>query len=74
MKSMLKEKIAGPVREAYIMVLATPVFMIYQSFSTEGYLEFMLYEEIGQAGMAGVVLVLLGCIWFINAKIGAPLE
>jgi len=74
MKSMLKEKIAGPVRESYIMVLATPIFMTYQSFSTEGYLEFMLYEKMGQAGMAGVVLVLLGCIWFINAKIGAPLE
>lgn len=74
MKSMLKEKIAGPVREAYIMVLATPIFMVYQSLSTEGYLEFMLYEELGQAGIAGVVLVLLGCIWFINAKIGAPLE
>ena len=56
------------------MVMATPIFMIYQSFATEGYLDFMLNEKLGQIGMAGVVLVLLGCVWFINAKIGAPIE
>lgn len=74
MKTLLKKEIAGPVREAYIMVMATPIFMLYQSFSTEGYLDFMLHEKIGQVGLAGVVLVLLGCVWFINAKIGAPIE
>lgn len=74
MKGLLKKEIAGPVRESYIMVLATPIFMVYQSVSTDGYLDFMLNEEIGQAGLAGVVLVLLGCVWFINAKIGAPIE
>lgn len=74
LKSLLKEKISGPVREAYIMVLATPVFMVYQSFATEGYLDFMINDKIGQVGIAGVVLVLLGSIWFINAKIGAPVD
>lgn len=74
MKSLLKKEIAGPVREAYIMVMATPIFMVYQSFATDGYLDFMLHEELGQIGIAGVVLVLLGCVWFINAKIGAPLD
>lgn len=74
MKSLLKKEIAGPVREAYIMVMATPIFMIYQSFATEGYLDFMLNEKLGQIGIASVVLVLLGCVWFINAKIGAPIE
>lgn len=74
LKSLLKEKISGPVREAYIMVFATPVFMIYQSFATEGYLDFMINDPVGQAGIAGVVLVLLGSIWFINAKIGAPVD
>lgn len=74
LKAMLKEKISGPVREAYIMVMATPVFMAYQSFGTEGYLDFMINHSVGQAGLAGIVLVLLACIWFINAKIGAPVE
>lgn len=74
LKSLLKEKISGPVREAYIMVMATPIFMVYQSFSTDGYLDFMLNDPVGQAGIAGVVLVLLGSIWFINAKIGAPVD
>lgn len=73
-KELLKEKISGPVREAYIMVMATPVFMIYQSFATEGYLDFMINDKVGQMGIAGVVIVLLGCIWFINAKIGAPVD
>lgn len=74
MKGLLKKEIASPVREAYIMVMATPVFMVYQSVTTEGYLDFMINEKIGQIGLAGVVLVLLGCVWFINAKIGAPIE
>ena len=74
MKNILKKEIAGPVREAYIMVIATPAFMLYQSITTDGYLDFMLHEKIGQMGIAGVILVLLGCIWFINAKIGAPIE
>lgn len=74
MKQMLKERISGPVREAYIMVFATPVFMVYQSFQAEGYLDFMLNNSVGQAGMAGIVTILLLCIWFINAKIGAPID
>lgn len=74
LKALLKEKISGPVREAYIMVIATPLFMVYQSVATDGYLDFMINDPIGQAGIAGVVLVLLGSIWFINAKIGAPVD
>ena len=73
-KMLLKKEISGPVREAYVMVLAIPIFMAYQSISAEGYLNFMINNRVGQYGIAGVVTVLLGCIWFINAKIGAPLD
>lgn len=74
MKSALKEKISGPVKEAYVMVMAVPIFFFYQCFFTEGYLDFMLNDPIGQFGLAGSLGVLLGCVWFINAKIGAPIE
>ena len=74
LKFTLKEKINGPVREAYIMVCATPIFMVYQSFASDGYLDFMINTPVGQAGLAGTLAVLLACIWFINAKIGAPIE
>lgn len=74
MKQMLKERISGPVREAYIMVFATPAFMVYQSIQSEGYLDFMINNSVGQAGMAGIITILLLCIWFINAKIGAPID
>lgn len=74
MKFLLKKEIAGPVREAYIMVCATPIFIIYQFFTTKGYMDFMLHNQIGQIGIAGTVVVLLGAVWFINAKIGAPLD
>lgn len=74
LKSLLRKEIAGPVREAYIMVAATPVFMAYQSFATDGYLDFMLNDQMGQIGLAVVVLVLLACVWFINVKLGAPIE
>lgn len=74
MKAMLKEKISGPVNEAYIMVGATPAFMTYQAIFSDGYLDFMINTEMGQVGIAGIIGVLLLCIWFINAKIGAPLD
>lgn len=73
-KSSLKDKINGPVREAYIMVGCVPIFFLYQSFFTEGYLDFMLNDPTGQLGLALSIGLLLGCIWFINFKIGGPIE
>ena len=74
MKATLKEKISGPKNEAYIMVVVVPIFFVYQSFFTEGYLDFMLNTPTGQMGLAGSVALLLACIWFINVKLGAPIE
>lgn len=74
MKLKLKDKINGPTREAYIMVGCVPIFFLYQSFFTEGYLEFMLKDATGQLGLAISMGLLLGCVWFINFKIGGPIE
>lgn len=73
-KLSLKDKINGPVREAYIMVGCVPIFFLYQAFFTEGYLDFMLNDPTGQLGLALSIGLLLGCIWFINFKIGGPIE
>ena len=74
LQNLLKKEISGPVRDAMIMVMATPLFMAYQSVSTDGYLDFLLHDKIGQFGFATIVGVLLLCVWFINSKIGAPID
>ncbi|EGT3641087.1 TPA: type II secretion system F family protein [Clostridioides difficile] len=73
-KRDLRKEIMGPVRESYIMVFAIPVLMLYQSFVSDGYLDFMINEKIGQIGLTGIFVSILLCVWFINAKIGAPLD
>lgn len=73
-KSTLKEKISGPVKEAYVMVCAVPIFGIYQAMFSDGYLDFMFHTRLGQIGFTFSISVLIGCIWFINTKIGAPIE
>ena len=73
-KTMLKKEISGPVGESYLMVGMTPVFMVWQSIQDPTYLDFMLHDPIGQAGIAAIFVILLACIIFINIKIGGPLE
>lgn len=74
MKRMLREQIAGPKNEAYIMLSFIPVVIIYQISTNDTYLPFMLNTEMGKIGTAAIILVMLGSLWFINKKIGAPLE
>ena len=74
LKLLLKKEISGPVSESYIMVVATPAFMVWQSLSNPDYLDFMLNTTTGKIGIAVIFLVVLGSIIFINAKIAAPLD
>lgn len=74
MKQTLREEIAGPKNEAYIMLAFVPIIIVYQIFTNADYLPFMLNTDLGKAGSAGILAVLLGCLWFINKKIGAPLD
>jgi len=74
MKQTLREQIAGPKNEAYIMLAFVPIIVLYQIMTNDTYLEFMLTTDIGKAGTAGILMVILGSLWFINKKIGAPLE
>lgn len=73
-KSTLKSEIAGPVREAYIMLASIPMMIAYQVFTSDTYVKFMTTTTMGKVGSAVIVGVLMGAIWFINAKIGSPLD
>lgn len=70
----LKEKIAGPVKNAYFIMACVPVVMVYQSFVTPGYVDFMLHDPIGKGVVAIIAVIMLLINWFVQAKINAPLE
>lgn len=73
-KRVLKKELAGPVREAYIMLASIPMFAVYQMMTNDSYIDFMTKEFIGQVGITIISGVFIGCVWFVNAKIGAPLD
>lgn len=73
-KATMKKEIAGPVREAYIMLASIPMFAVYQIMTNDDYIHFMSQTTTGKIGTTVIASVFVGCIWFINSKIGAPLE
>ncbi|MBQ3420824.1 MAG: hypothetical protein IJH34_03995 [Romboutsia sp.] len=60
--------------EAYLMCAMVPGVMLLNVFLTEGYVEFMTQETLGKIGMGVIIFALFAGIWFINAKVNAPLE
>lgn len=73
-EAQLKRELKGPVMEAYLMCAMVPGVMIMQAFLTDNYVEFMTQEPLGKIGMAIIISVLVIGIWFINAKVNAPIE
>lgn len=74
MKRLLKKEISGPVQEAYIMIITVPIFAIYQVATNPDYPAFMTTTNMGRMGTTVIIGVLIGIIWFVNAKLGAPLD
>ena len=74
MSVKLKNDIAGPVNEAYIMVSSIPGVVLYQCATSKSYVDFMTHTTTGKVGSALIVLAVISCIWFINAKIASPLD
>ena len=74
MKNQLAQEIDGPKKDAYIVVAALPILMLYQSTVDENYIDFFLNTTIGQFGLAAILLVVVISIIFINKKISAPLD
>lgn len=73
-KLKMKKELAGPKREAYIMLATIPLFALYQIATNDKYIDFMTNTLVGQIGTTVIAIVFIGCFWFINQKIGAPLE
>ena len=73
-KQLLKTRIATPKRDAMIMLLMIPGVVVYQSATNSDYVRFMTQTPTGQIGSAVLTFVFVGCFWFINSKIGAPID
>lgn len=73
-KRFMKKELAGPVREAYVMLASIPMFALYQIMTNKDYVTFMINDPMGKIGTSAIVGVFVGCVWFVNAKIGAPIE
>lgn len=70
----LKQRIQGPKNESMILLGAVPFVMVYQAMTSDSYIDFMFRTEMGKGGLAIIAGICLFAIWFINKKIGAPLE
>lgn len=74
LKRALKKEISGPVNEAYIMLSFVPVIAIYQAATNDQYIYIMTKTSMGRIGSAVIVSALIMIAWFINTKLGAPLD
>lgn len=74
MSAQLKKEIAGPINEAYIMIGSIPLVVLYQCFTSKDYVDFMINTTFGKVGSAIILTVVIGCVWFVNAKIASPLD
>lgn len=74
LKMFLKEQISEPVRDAYMMVLAYPLFCGFGAIFMDGWVDFMFKETLGQIVFTLCTAAILGIIVFINKVVGAPLE
>lgn len=70
----LKKEISSIKSEAYIVWAGVPVVAVYQMVMDPGYIDYMTRTVVGQIGTAVIVTISLLGLWFINKKIGAPIE
>lgn len=73
-KRLLKSRIATPKRDAMIMLMMIPGVVGYQLMTNGDYATFMTTTSTGKIGSSVLVFVFVGCFWFINSKIGAPID
>lgn len=73
-KMQMKKELASVKRESYIMLGMVPIVIAYQIMTNDQYIHFMTNTTMGKIGTVVIVVILLGCLWLINAKISAPLD
>lgn len=74
LKAMLKREINEPKRDALVVMASIPLFMLFGIFAMQGYWDFITQEFLGKIMVAAVALICVVLLWFINAKIAAPLK
>lgn len=73
-KAKMKKELSSVVREAYIMLGSIPMFAMYQIMTNDKYVDFMTNTTMGKIGTVVIVCIFMGALWFVNAKISAPLD
>lgn len=73
-KLLLKKEISSIKSEAYIVIAGIPLVAVYQVFSNKEFVPFMTKTVVGQVGTTVIVVVTLIAFWFVNKKIGSPIE
>lgn len=74
LRQLLKRELSEPVKDSYILVATVPLFACFGFVAMDGYADFLLNQLVGQVMIAALVGIVMGVIWFINNKIGAPLK
>lgn len=74
LKRTMKEKLSEPVRESYIILAMVPILAAYQMVTNPDYGPFMTGTLMGKIGTTAIISICFCTGWFINAKIGAPIE
>ena len=74
LRALLKKEISEPKRDAMMMIVTIPVFMMFGVFVMDGYWEFISQEFLGKLMVAAVAFAMILLVWFLNAKIGGPLK
>lgn len=70
----LKREISAVKSEGYLVLFGIPVIAIFQSLTDSDYVHFMTHTVVGQVGTSFVTIVFLISLWFLNKKVGAPIE
>lgn len=74
MRQQHEQEIDGPKKDAYIILAALPLMMLYMSSTQENYWDFWLNTGLGQFGLGVILISIILSLTFISKKIGAPLD
>lgn len=71
---VMRKQLSEVTMEAYVMLAFVPIVVVYSCFTQPSYLEFVTTTLMGKVGIAVIAIAVVLIFWFINAKIGAPLD
>lgn len=74
MRQQHEMEINGPKKDAYLIVGAMPILVLYQATVDEMYIDFFLNTPLGRIGLTAILVTITLSFIFINKKIGAPLD